>query len=177
MRKTFQKAKQQPCRLTMSKIYLSTAKLVVYCDASFATNWDLTSQIGFIIFLRDSFGKICLLDGASKKCDRVTRSIMSSELYAITLGFDLAFILRDALFQATNIYFDIAVITDSMKIFDAITKLTQVRKSVFSLTHIHFETVTFLEKYRQYGMSEANATCRSSHQGGFKKSDQIEECP
>jgi hypothetical protein len=53
---------------------------------------------------------------------------MSSELYAITLGFDRAFLLRDALFKATNIYFDIAVITDSMQIFGAITKLTQVRE-------------------------------------------------
>jgi hypothetical protein len=53
---------------------------------------------------------------------------MFSELYAITLGFDRAYILRDALFKATNIYFDIAVITDSMLIFDKITKLTHVRE-------------------------------------------------
>jgi hypothetical protein len=111
----------------MRKSDLSPAKLVVYCDASFAANWDLTSQLGFLIFLWDSFGKICLLDGASKKRDRVTRSI-TSELYAITLGFDRAFLLRDALFKATSIYFDIAVITNSMQIFGAITKLTQVRE-------------------------------------------------
>jgi hypothetical protein len=60
---------------------------------------------------------------------------MSSELYSITLGFDRAFILRDALFKATNIYFDIAVISNSMQIFDAITKLTQVRENRLLITY------------------------------------------
>jgi hypothetical protein len=61
MRKTVQEAKQQPCRLNMSKIDPSTAKLVVYCDASFATNWDLPSQLRFLILLRDSFVNIFIL--------------------------------------------------------------------------------------------------------------------
>jgi Reverse transcriptase (RNA-dependent DNA polymerase) len=128
LNKTIREARQNPCVLKMSKVCLETAQLIVYCDASFASNRDLTSQLGFLIFLRDDAGHVCLLDGGSKKCDRVTRSVMGAELFALAHGFDRALIIQDFLRNCLQKSFGILLITDSMGIFDAITNLSQFRE-------------------------------------------------
>jgi hypothetical protein len=42
--------------LLFPRINLETLKLVVYTDSSFCNNDDLSSQLGYIIFLTDSTG-------------------------------------------------------------------------------------------------------------------------
>jgi hypothetical protein len=128
LNRTIREAQQNPCVLRMSAVDLDAAKLIVFCDASFASNRDLTSQLGFLIFLRDDAGNICFLDGGSKKCDRVTRSVMGAELFALAHGFDRALIIRDFYNQCLDCVLPIVLCTDSMGIFDAITRLTQFRE-------------------------------------------------
>ena len=69
---------------------LSTAKLFVYVDASFANNKDLSSQIGFMILLANEItaaGSFTMtgniIHWSSTKCKRVTRSVLASEIYAL----------------------------------------------------------------------------------------------
>ncbi len=50
-------------------------KLVVFTDASFANNLNLTSQIGYVICLADQFNKVNIIHWSSTKCKRVTRSV------------------------------------------------------------------------------------------------------
>lgn len=96
--------------------------LRVYCDASFAGNRDLTSQLGFIILLADEDNNCHILDFSSRKSDRVVRSIMSGEMYAFLRGFDRCFILRHDLELILQQQLNIYIFTDSKQVFDCITK-------------------------------------------------------
>jgi hypothetical protein len=61
-------------------------RLLVLTDASFANNRDLLSQIGYVLVLADSTGRANILHWSSTKCERVTRSVLASELYGIARG-------------------------------------------------------------------------------------------
>jgi hypothetical protein len=86
-------------------IELQTAKLFVFVDGSFANNSDLSSQIGYVIVLGnesvrehgtfDLIGNV--IHWSSTKCKRVTRSVLASEIYGMTSGFDIAFVFNRTL--------------------------------------------------------------------------------
>jgi hypothetical protein len=116
--------KRNPVKLYYPKLDLSTAKLVVYTDASFATNEDLSSQFGFILFAVDGAGRSCILDGQSSKCRRVTRSVLGAELFAMSHGYDRAAAMQHALSKIRKL--PIVIVCDSMQIFSSLTKLTAV---------------------------------------------------
>ncbi|KAI9038566.1 uncharacterized protein KD926_010611 [Aspergillus affinis] len=70
-------------------------------DVSFANNKDLSSQIGYVIVLADkgnasntTAANANIVHWSSIKCKRVTRSVLASELYAITYGLDIAFAIK-----------------------------------------------------------------------------------
>ena len=67
-------------------IHLDTnnLQLVAFSDSSFANNKDFSSQIGFVITIADTNGNANILHWSSIKCKRVTRSVLASELYAMT---------------------------------------------------------------------------------------------
>ena len=69
-------------------IHLSTLRLAVFTDSSFANNLDMSSQIGFVIVIFDQDNKANIVHWASVKCKRVTRSVLAAKLYAMSLGFD-----------------------------------------------------------------------------------------
>ena len=68
----------EPVLLKFPKLDMNTIWIQVYSDASFATNKDLSSQIGYIIFLADDFGKCQPIAWSSHKARRVTRSVLGS---------------------------------------------------------------------------------------------------
>jgi hypothetical protein len=74
-------------------------RLIAYTDSSFANNRDHSSQIGYVIALVDKDGNANLVHWQSVKCRRVTRSVLASELYALSLGFDNAATIRSTLNQ------------------------------------------------------------------------------
>ena len=76
---------------------ISTLRMAVFVDASFANNHDLSSQLGILVSLRDKKGITNIIHWTSVKCKRVVRSALASELYAMAHGFDLASALKDAI--------------------------------------------------------------------------------
>ena len=76
---------------------ISTLRMAVFVDASFANNHDLSSQLGILVTLRDKKGITNIIHWTSVKCKRVVRSALASELYAMAHGFDLASALKDAI--------------------------------------------------------------------------------
>jgi hypothetical protein len=80
-------------KLLYQNLELKTLRIVSYSDASFAINKDLTSQLGFIIFLTDKTGRCNLVHASSHKCRRDTRSILGGEVLALADDFDYAFTL------------------------------------------------------------------------------------
>ena len=120
--------------LTFVPVDASTAKLFVFVDASFANNKDMSSQLGFLIAIANEVegdettqmtGNI--VHWSSTKCKRVTRSVLASELYAMTLGFDHASVLKttiDRIFtHAREQPIPNVLCTDSWSLYKCLVKL------------------------------------------------------
>lgn len=115
-------SKSPDAGIKIPKLDLDTTSLVVFSDAGLAGNFDLSSQIGFVIALVDGNGKANLLDYSSRKCRRITHSSLAGEIMALTAGFDAAFAIRHDLERITNRTFPLQVMTDSKGLFDMVTK-------------------------------------------------------
>ncbi len=74
-----------------------TLKLVLFTDSSFGNGKGFSSQAGFLIVLMDGNGSANVLHYGSRKCRRVTRSVMAAEILALVNGFDNAFVVKHIL--------------------------------------------------------------------------------
>jgi hypothetical protein len=113
---------------------LSTAKLFVFVDGSFANNKDFSSQIGYEIILanesmeNDEF-KITgnLIHWSSTKSKRVTRSVLASEIYGMVGGVDMAIAISTTIKMITDqLGFEkipMIVCTDSYSLYECLVKL------------------------------------------------------
>ena len=70
---------------------------MIFTDASFANNKDLSSQIGFVIVLTDQNRTVNIIYWSSIKYKRVIRSVLASELYALAYGFDIGTIIKSTI--------------------------------------------------------------------------------
>ena len=57
-------------------------------DLSFANNYNLSSQLGFIIIFIDKDNRANIFYQLSIKCKQVIRSVLASKLYKMAYGFD-----------------------------------------------------------------------------------------
>lgn len=94
LNKLIKKAKQNPVEFNFSKLDINSFRLAVFTDASFAKNQDLSSQLGYIIVLADDHGNANLLHYSSFKSQRVARSALAAELFALSHAFDIASTLK-----------------------------------------------------------------------------------
>ena len=108
--------------------------LYAWVDGSLANNKDLTSQIGFVIALgNETRGRNAftfhgnLIHWSSTKCKRVTRSVLASELYAMTQGIDIAIPLCTTLNQIVAQLglptVPLIICTDSFSLYECLVKL------------------------------------------------------
>ena len=111
--------------LTYETLDTSTLHIRAFFDASFATNEDHSSQLGYVILLRNANDRCHFLDFASKKCKRVVRSIMAGEIYAFAEGFDCAYAIKHTMERIYGRRIPITMLTYSKQRFDVITKASQ----------------------------------------------------
>jgi hypothetical protein len=109
--------------LTFTKLDKNSLQLLVFTDASFANNKDLSSQIGYVLVLADSSGKGNILHWSSVKCKRVTRSVLASELYAMAHGFDISTAIKSTIDRILGKLVPIVLCTDSKSLYDCLVKL------------------------------------------------------
>ena len=121
--------------LTFIRLLPEELKLMVFVDASFANNKDLSSQIGFVIVMATETreentiqiqGNI--IHWSSTKCKRITRSVLASELYAMVAGFDMGSAISSTvkgILLAIENHADMPLIicTDSYSLYDCMIKL------------------------------------------------------
>jgi hypothetical protein len=118
---------------------LSTAKLFVFVDGSFANNKDLSSQIGYIIAIANETtgteeftirGNV--VHWSSTKSKRVTRSVLASEIYGMVGGVDMAFAITSTLNmimdQLSLPVIPMIVCTDSYSLYECIVKLGSTKE-------------------------------------------------
>jgi hypothetical protein len=119
--------------LRFIKLKRESLRLLVFVDASFANNRDLSSQIGYVIVLaneqkKDSESVLItgnILHWSSTKCKRITRSVLASELYAMVAGFDSGSVIHSTINSILQNEREIplTVCTDSYSLYDCVTKL------------------------------------------------------
>jgi hypothetical protein len=123
--------------LRFVKIDLKTARLIVFADASFAGNKDLSSQIGYLIVLADEKNNANIVHWSSTKCKRVTRSVLASELYALAHAFDSTAAIKATISQLLHLTttLPLVVCTDSKSLYDCLVKLgtTQEKRLMIDL--------------------------------------------
>jgi hypothetical protein len=116
---------------------IKTLRLIVFADASFANNKDLTSQIGFVIVLADAADNANIVHWSSIKCKRVTRSVLASEMYGMTHGFDAAAAIKSTITQLLHLTkpLPLVICTDSKSLYDCLVKLgtTQEKRLMIDL--------------------------------------------
>jgi hypothetical protein len=115
-------------------IDLSTAKLFVFVDGSFANNKDFSSQIGYeIVLANESTQKEefeitgNLIHWSSTKSKRVTRSVLASEIYGMVGGVDMAIAIGTTIKMITDQLgfgkIPTIVCTDSYSLYECLVKL------------------------------------------------------
>jgi hypothetical protein len=108
--------------LIFCKLDVKSLHVVFYSDASFAGNLDLSSQIGGIILLKDKNGNAHVLYWFSKKCPRVTGSVLTAEVIGFVTAFDMGSALRDGLEEIYQKSIPLHGLTDSYSFFSTVTQ-------------------------------------------------------
>lgn len=108
---------------------ITSLRLIVFTDASFANNIDLTSQIGYVICLADASNKANIIHWSSTKCKRVRRSVLASELYAMAQGFDAGVVIRSTVGKVLQIpALPMILCTDSKSLYDCLVRLESTQE-------------------------------------------------
>ena len=117
---------------------IQSLKLIVFTDASFANNQDLSLQISFIIVLSDKDNRANILYWSLIKCKRVTRSVLASELYTIAYRFDAEAAIKSTIEAILQIRLPLILCTDSKSLYDCLVKLgtTQEKRLMVDLMYL-----------------------------------------
>ena len=113
----------------------TTLQLIVFTDASFANNKDLSSQIGYVIVLADAKLNGNIIHWSSIKCKRITRSVLASELYGMAHGFDMGAVIKSTIDLVLNTTIPLVICTDSKSLYDCLVRLgtTQEKRLMVDL--------------------------------------------
>ncbi len=111
--------------LQMRKLDMGSLHVRAYADASFATNHNFTSQLGYIVLLCDKYDNASKLHYASYKSRRVARSVLGAETYAFADAYDFAYCAKRDLENILGRRVPLEMYTDSKGLFDVITKWSQ----------------------------------------------------
>ena len=146
---------------TLSLMYApldkETLHLLVYADASFASNDDLSSQLGYIVLLCDGHSRCHVMTYSSRKSRRVVKSIMAGEVYAFADAFDAAFIIKHDLERIYDQHLPLVMLTDSKQMFDVITRASHTTKK-----RLMIDVAAAREAYKRYEISNVGLV-RSEH--------------
>jgi hypothetical protein len=126
-----------------------TLRICVYCDASFTNNEDMSSQMGYIVFLTDGKHRCAPMTYKSVKCKRVTRSVLAAEAIAFAEEFDQGYTLKHDLQELLGRNLPLTIFTDSKTLLDVITKASYTREK-----RILIDLASVREGYRRFDIDD-----------------------
>lgn len=101
----------------------ASLEIALFIDAGFATNNNMTSQLGFIMVLMDKDMNANIIHYGSVKSKRVTRSVLAAEIFAMVQGFDVSSTMCLALNDMFGNLIPFKIYTDSRSLFDCLTNI------------------------------------------------------
>ena len=110
------------------KLAKESLRLIVFTDASFANNRDLSSQIGYVLVLADGTGHANIIHWSSTKCKRVTRSVLASELYGMAHGFNIGALVKSIINKVLEMELLLVVYTNLKLLYKYLVKLGTTRE-------------------------------------------------
>ena len=100
-----------------------TLQLLVFIDASFTNNKDLSSQIGYIIILANATKKANIIYQSLIKYKRVTKSVLASKLYRIAYSFNIAIAIKSTVDKVLQINLPLILCTNSKLLYNCLIRL------------------------------------------------------
>lgn len=150
LRKAIGMLQSKEAQLQLPKLDLKALRIVARADASFAANWDETSQLGHAALFTDASKKRCMLRWNSHKSQRVTRSALGSEICAFCDGMGIGIAFRMALKPLLGKNPPLHMRADSKSLFDAITRRPQTQEM-----RLLIDLAAARESYRRREITDA----------------------
>jgi hypothetical protein len=110
------------------KLVKKSLCLIIFTDALFANNRDLSSQIGYVLVLVNGTRHANIIHWFSTKYKRVTRSVLASELYGMAHGFNMGALVKSIINRALEMELLLVVCTDSKLLYECLVKLGTTRE-------------------------------------------------
>jgi hypothetical protein len=95
---------------------------VIFIDSSFVNNSDLSSQIDYVICLADAT-HANVLHWSSIKCKKMTRFVLTIELFAMIHDFDVDSMLKATLTKMLDVVVSLILATNSKSLYDCLVRL------------------------------------------------------
>jgi hypothetical protein len=119
--------------LSFCKLDVKSLHVVFYSDASFAGNLVLSSQIGGITLLKGKHGYAHVLSWFSKKCPRVTGSMLAAKIIGFVTAFYMASALHYVLEEIYQQSIPLYGLTDSYSFFSTVKQYNVLREKRLSI--------------------------------------------
>jgi hypothetical protein len=109
-------------RLNFVRLNINALKLMIFIDVFFV-NVNLHSQIDYVVCLIDDLNKANITHWFFTKCKRMIRSVLTTELYAMTYEFDSDSVIKLIIERILNIFLSMILLTNSRSFYDCLVKL------------------------------------------------------
>jgi hypothetical protein len=121
---------------------------MIFTDSSFVNNSDLSSQIDYVICLADAT-HANILHWSSVKCKRITRSVLTIELFAMIHDFDVDSILKAILTKMLDVVVLLILATNSKFLYNCLICLnTTIEKRLM------IDVMTLRQFYKRREITE-----------------------
>ena len=124
--------------LKFIKLNINTLQLLIFTDASFANNKDLSSQIGYVIVLADAIKKANIVYWNLVKCKRVTQSVLAFELYGMAHSFNIGAAIKSTIDKILQVNLPLVLCTDSKSLYNCLIWLgtTQEKCLIINIMYL-----------------------------------------
>jgi hypothetical protein len=117
-----------PLTLKCPRLDIKSLYIRACADASLGTNFDGSSQLGYVIVPMDETNRFNLVTFRSGQCHRVTHSAMAAETCAFAECFDAAYVLNHDLETLLCRPIRLQMLTDSKQLFDCMSHSSRAKE-------------------------------------------------
>ena len=120
------------------RLHQNSFQLVVFCNAFFVNNRDLSFQIGYVVCLTDKSGTANLIHWTNIKCKRVIKNVLASELYVMDHVCDIEAVIKATAEKIFGIHISLILCTDSKSLYDYLMRFGITNEKRFMIDIMNF---------------------------------------